>query len=165
MRNSDPRLRITFSQRPDSTDNWSWSPIRVQFLCFPESILLVVMSRQALAKNCSSVSLVTKYCPISTTCINPASIQNLLTLCFLVEAIRYVLDIAAIEDSGVMGCHSPKELLPWIHWEQLIVPSIHQVAPIYLDGFQILHTCLQLLRKDWADWQKKKLCEKKTIVG
>ena len=53
------------------------------------------------------------------------------------------------------------ELLPLFHWEQLIVPSIHQVAPIYLDGFQILHTCSQLLRKDWADLQKR-LCEKKS---
>ena len=26
------------------TDNWSWFPIRVQFTCFPESILLVVMT-------------------------------------------------------------------------------------------------------------------------
>ena len=36
----------------------------------------------------------------------------------------------------------------------MIVPSIHKVASIYLDGYQILHTCLQLLRKDSADWQK-----------
>ena len=97
------------------------------------------------------------------TCINQASIQKLLTL-FLVKAIWFVLHIAAVKDSGVMGCHSPKRLLYWFHWEQLIVPSIHQVAPIYLDGNQIQHTCLQLLRKDLADW-KKQVCEKVSIVG
>ena len=33
-------------------------------------------SRQATAKNCSPVSLVMKYCPMSTTLRNPASRQN-----------------------------------------------------------------------------------------
>ena len=59
----------------------------------------------------------------------------------------------------MLGRHSPKELLPWFHWGQLIVPSPHQVALIDHEGIQILHTCLRLLRKDWADWQRQ-LCEK-----
>ena len=33
------------------TDNWSLFPMRVQFLCFPESILLVVMIRHFLGEN------------------------------------------------------------------------------------------------------------------
>ena len=49
------------------------------------------------------------------------------------------------------GMSSPKKLPSRPHREQ-------PTAPIYLDGFQILHTCVQLLRKDWDDWQQQ-LCE------
>ena len=52
------------------------------FGCDASSSLGRVYSRQAAARNCenSAVSFVMKYCPISTTFRNPASIQNLLTL-------------------------------------------------------------------------------------
>ena len=50
------------------------------FVCDVDSSLERVYSRQTFAKNCSPMSLVMKYCPISTTCKNPASMQNLLTL-------------------------------------------------------------------------------------
>ena len=96
MRNSDPGLRVVFTQRPDSDFNSMFavqttcrnfqhkSNSRVS--CDESSLLGRVYSRQALAKNCSPVSFVMKYCPISTTCMNPASIQNLLTL-FSCESI------------------------------------------------------------------------------
>ena len=50
--------------------------------CDASSSLGRVYSRQATAWNCenSAVSFVVKYCPISTTLRNPASIQNLLNL-------------------------------------------------------------------------------------
>ena len=52
------------------------------FGCAASSSLGRVYSRQAAARNCenSAVSFVMKYCPISTTFRNPASIQNLLNL-------------------------------------------------------------------------------------
>ena len=65
----------------------------------------------------------------------------------------------AIGNSEMLGRHYPKELLLWFHWGQLVVLSLYQVALIYRDGIHILHTCLRLLRKDWADLQKQ-LCEK-----
>ena len=52
------------------------------FGCDAPSSLGRVYSRQTAARNCenSAVSFVVKYCPISTTFRNPASIQNLLNL-------------------------------------------------------------------------------------
>ena len=50
--------------------------------CEDPSSLGKMYSRQAFASNCSPLSFVMKYCRISTTCMNPASIKNLLTLFF-----------------------------------------------------------------------------------
>ena len=52
------------------------------FGCDASSSLGRVYSRQAAVRNCENyaVSFVMKYCPISTTFRNPASIQNLLNL-------------------------------------------------------------------------------------
>ena len=127
-------------------------------LVFLESFLLVcddsssrrkVHSRQAIAPNCltSPVSFVMKCSPTSTTWTNPSSIQNLLTL-LSSESVWFVLDTVVMEHNDVTGFHSAKELLPWFHWEPIDCPSEHQVNPIYLDGFHIPHTCMQLFRKD-----------------
>ena len=43
---------------------------------------------------------------------------------------QFVLHIVVIENSDLLDHHSPKELLSWSHWAQLIVPSPHQVAPL-----------------------------------
>ena len=96
MRNADPGVSIVSAQRPNSDFNSMFpvqitghdsnaSPILVfqrihPFGCDDSSFLGREYSRQALEKNCSSVSFVMKYCLISTTCVNLASIQNLLTL-------------------------------------------------------------------------------------
>ena len=163
----DSETRFWFQLHIYRTDYWSWLPIQVQFSNFPESILLVVMI-QHLVEECIHDKLSQRTVHQCLSSWNTVPLQQhvqilspykIYSLCFLVTAIGSVLQIAAIEDSGVMGCHSPNELLPWFHWEQLIVPSVHQVAPIYLDGFQLLHTCLLLLRKDRA-WLAKTIMRK-----
>ena len=93
MSNSDPRVRIVFVHRQNSDLNslftlQTTSQILVFSLIQPfgkdvSSSLCKVYSRQATASvNCENyaVSFVMKYCPISTTFRNPASIQNLLNL-------------------------------------------------------------------------------------
>ena len=91
------------------TDDWSSFPIRVQFLCFPESIHLVVMIRHFLEE-----------------CIHDKLLKRIVLLqrnfCLVHQYIR-------LPRSILMG--------------------------------QILHTCLQLFREDWADWQKQS-CEKQS---
>ena len=99
MRNSDPRVRIVSVHRHSSDLN---SVLNVQAtgcnfqygpnfgVPFYPSFWLwrffvswqSVFTRQATARNCenSAMSFVMKYCPISTTVSNPASIQNLLKL-------------------------------------------------------------------------------------
>ena len=70
-------------------------------------------SRQATERICqkSPVSLVMKYCPTSTIRINPASIQNLLTLLSgESDSIRSMYFCHRIDDSE--GFRSAKELLP-----------------------------------------------------
>ena len=69
------------------------------------------IQRQATERNCQKlpVSLVMKYCPTSTTCTNPASIQNLLTLLSCEsDSIRTV----AKEFDDLKSFHSAKESLP-----------------------------------------------------
>ena len=69
---------------------------------------------------------------------------------FVVTAFQFALHFVVIVNS---------ELLSSSHWAQLIVPSLHQIALIYREGIHIIHTSPRLLRKDWADLQKR-LCEK-----
>ena len=78
-------------------------------------------SRLATERNClkSPVSLVTKYCPTSTTRTNPASSQNY-SLSFLVKTIQFVLCTVTIEFDDSKGFRSA----------QLTVPPISQVAPV-----------------------------------
>ena len=86
----DPQTRFWFQFHVYRTCNWSWLLIQVQssfpwihpFGCDDSSSRWRVFSRQATERNClkSPVSFVMKYCPTSTTCTNPVSIQNLLTL-------------------------------------------------------------------------------------
>ena len=88
--------------------------------CLFGSILLVVMihligraySRQATVLYCvrSPVSFVMKYCPTSTTLINPASMQ-IFSIFLVVKASQFVLHIVAIEDFDSLGHHNSKELL------------------------------------------------------
>ena len=163
------------------TQDWELSSLRDQILtsipCLPYR-QLVVISNTGPILVCPWIHLVVMIRHFLEECIHDKSSQRIVlqcllswntvqlqqhvwilhpyriySLCFLVKAIWFVLHIVAMEDSGVTGCHSPKELLLWFQWEQLIVLWKHQVAPIDLDELQILHTCLQLLRKDWADWQ------------
>ena len=154
------------------SSNWLQLPTRAQFWCSLGSILSVV-TLNLLSEGCIHdkplnwivsnhqrlSSWNTVHSPQHSQILHPFKIYS---LCFLVKAFRFVLHIVAIEDSGVMGCHSPKELLSWSHWARvrnLIVPSPHQVAPICREGFHILHAFPRLLRKDWADLQKQ-LCDK-----
>ena len=96
--NSDPRLRIILIHRPNSNFNSTFEVSKTgrDFQYRPDSHVSLnpsfwlrswssrgrVYSRQATERNCLKlpVSLVTKYCPTSTTRINPASLRNLLTL-------------------------------------------------------------------------------------
>ena len=98
MRNSDPGVRIVSVQRHNSNLNSMFTvqatscnfqngsnfgvPWIHPFGCDAPSPLGRVYSRQAAARNCenSAVSFVMKYCPISTTFRNPASIHNFLNL-------------------------------------------------------------------------------------
>ena len=84
-----PQTKFEFQSHVCRTDNWSWLLNSGPILMFPwnhpsgceaGSFRGRVYSRQATERNCpkSPVSLVMKYCPNSTTRINPASIQNLL---------------------------------------------------------------------------------------
>ena len=103
-----------------------------------------VHAREATVLNCvtTPVSFVMKYCPFSTTLKipHPLRIYSL----FLVKTIQLVLRIVAIEFDDVKGLHSAKELLPYFHWEELIVPSIHQVHSIVklscCDSFSIRYS-------------------------
>ena len=82
---------VVFTQRADSnvnsvfTTQWtgatsSRSPNLCPFGFDDPSLLGRVYSRQVFASNCSQVFSVVKYCPYSTTCMNPAPIQNLFPL-------------------------------------------------------------------------------------
>ena len=91
MRNSDPRLSVVFAQRPDSNFNsvftiqaksrnfqhgFNFRALLDPSLdCDDPSLLGRVYSRQTFAKNCSPLSLVMIFCPISTTLFNPSSMQ------------------------------------------------------------------------------------------
>ena len=162
MRNFNPGVSVVFTQRQNSNCN-SVFAIHIAGFDFkygsnfcvpwnPSFWLWCSFSRKSVFTT-SPLSLVMKYCPISTTLINPASMQNLLYL--PVKAFQFPLHIVALERFVMMGHHSPKELLPWFHSGQLIVRSPYQVALIYREGIRILHTCLRLLRGDWADLQKQ----------
>ena len=72
-----------------------------------------------------------------------------------VKDFSFVLQLVAIENSDTLDRHSPKEVLSWSYWEQLIVPSLYQMVLIYREGIHILHKCFRLLRKDWAHLQKQ----------
>ena len=93
MRNSDPRVNVVSVQRPSSNlDCWPYKQLVVTSstnpnFVFPKIHLLgcgapfspgKVYPRQVIAWNCSPVSSVMKYCPISTTLRIPAYIENLL---------------------------------------------------------------------------------------
>ena len=145
------------------TSNWSWFPIRVQFLYFPDSILLVLMIRpfseecihgQAHVKNCSSVSIVMKYCPISTnmykSCITLFSCESNLIRCSKHCNRRFWCEVMSILQRNFCLDFTENN---WLSHQHIKLP------PIYLDEIQILHTYLRLLRKDWTDLQKQ-LCEK-----
>ena len=117
-----------------------------------------VYSRQALAKNCSSVSFSHEIL---------SNLNNMYECCIHTEFTHFVFlwkqfdsffISFAIEDSGVMGCHSPKKLLPWFHSEQLIVPSVHPGWSILM-GFKFFtHVCNCSVETELID--KKQLCEK-----
>ena len=76
-----------------------------------------VYLRQATKRNCqkSPVSLVTKYCPTSTTRMNPASFK-IYSLCFLVKAIQLVECIASKMIWSFLGSSS------WTGTSALISP-------------------------------------------
>ena len=89
-------------------------------------------------------------------------------MCLVVTASQFAFHIVGKENFDMLGHHSPKKLLSWSHWAQLIVPSPHQVAPICREGFHTLHTFLPLLRKDWAGWLEtimRQKCLNRFLVG
>ena len=126
------------------------------FGCDAASSLGRVYSRQATAWYCeiSALSFVMKYCPISTTLRNPASIQNLLNLSccdnFLFRS-PYCCD----RRFWFVGSSQSKEtsvLITLSTSEELDCPS-QRVSPFSREGIHTLHMSLRLLRKDWAGLQ------------
>ena len=122
-------------------------------LCFPGSILLVVMIHPPLeecihdmpphetAWNCvkSPVSLVMKYCPILTTRINPASIQKLNNLsCFESLSIRssYCFD-RKFWYAGSSFCEGDGDVVG-------VVTPLRGVAQVVLHGVQVVEVGVRL---------------------
>ena len=175
MRNSNPGVSIVSAQRPnsnlDSMFTMQATGCNFQYgsnFRFPGSILLVVMIHLPL-EECihdrllhefvtSLVSLVMKYCAISTTHRNPASIPNLLTLS-VCESLSIRSSSRCNRKFRYAVSSLSKRTSVWFDWAKLIVPPPYQVALIYREKIHILHTFPRLLRKDWADFQKR-LCEK-----
>ena len=174
-RNSYPLVRIVFVHIHNSDFNSRiyfacnklQLPIWAQFWCSLGSILLVVMlllleecihDRPLHEWNCenSAVSFVMKYCPISTTLRNLASILNLLNLsCCDSFSIRspYCCNKRSLlarssqsKGTSVLITLSTSEELDCL-------PTT--VAPINRAGIHTLHISLRLLSKDWADLQKQ----------
>ena len=178
MRNSDPRLWIIFSQRPDSNFN-SMFAVQITGRDFqygsdscisPESILLVVMIHHLLEECiqdkplCESVW--NHQCLSSWNIVplqQPVSIQNLLTL-FSCESNFIRSSYRCNRRFWCDGMSFSKRTSALISPRTIDWPINTSGCPIYLDGFQILHTCLQLLPRNWADWQKQ-LCQNVSIVG
>ena len=110
-----------------------------------------VHSRQTAARNCenSAMSFVMKYCPISTECKNPASIQNLLNLsCCDSFSIRS--PYCCNRRSWLTGSSQSKGtsvLITLGTSEENSITLRQRVAPFYRERFRILHTFLRLLRK------------------
>ena len=116
----------------------------VQFLCFPESILLVVMIRHFSRKELFfSVFLVMKYCPISTSMyeiLHP--LQNLLTL-FSRESISIRSSYRCNRRFWCDGMSLSKGTSALISLRTIDCPINTSGCLIDLEGIQILHTCLQ----------------------
>ena len=161
IRNSDPGMRIVLIYGFYSNFNSIFEVLKTgrdfqyrpnSHVSLNPSLLVVnagssrgrVYSRQATERDCLKlpVSLVTKYCPTSTTRINPASLQNLLAL------------FSGENDSTC-----------WMYWCQIIWSYngifvvqrsfCFDTAPFYLDGLQIPRIWLPLLRRHWPDGQKE----------
>ena len=175
MWKSNPGVSVVSTQRPNFNLN---SVFTIQAtgrnfqhgsnFCFRGSILLVMVIRLPLegcihdkptSWNCvkSPVSFVLKCCPTSQDLeiLHPYKIYSIYVV---VIASQFVLHLVATEKFGTLSHHSPKELLSWSHWAQLIAPS-QKVALFIRERIRILHTSPRLLRKDWADLQKQS-CEK-----
>ena len=162
MRNSDPRVRMSLF-----TDiiliSTPYLPCKKQIatsktgpiLMFPRiqpfgsdapSSLGRMYSRQATESlNCENyaVSFVMKYCPISTTFRNPASIQNLLSLsCCDNFSIRspYCCKRRSLRARSSLS-KGTSVLITLGTNEELDCPPT-TVAPFYHEKFRILHTFL-----------------------
>ena len=141
-----------------------WLPTHHQFSCFLEAILLLVeagiISRWRVFRDKPLSEIVSSFqCPGSRNIVQLqqhayilATLQNLLTL----------FSSESDSTSWMYCCHIIWSFMGFfvllrrfcLRQEQLIDPSESQVLPNYLDGSQILHIQLPLLRRHWADWQK-----------
>ena len=157
MRSSDPRVRIVCSQT--ILISTPFSPCKQQvatsntvpilvfpwihpFGCDVESSLGKVYSRQATLLICerSAVSIVMKYCPISTRLRNPASIQYLLNLsCCDSFSIR---SPHCCKRRSLRAESSYQRDLSWSRLARMrnSIALSQRVAPFYREKFRILHT-------------------------
>ena len=140
-----------------------------QFGCSLGSILLVVMTLHLLEEYFQDKPLywIVSNLQCLSSWISVRSPQHseilhsfrIYSIYLVVTTSQFALHIVGIEIFEMLGHHSPKKLMSWSHWARLIAPSPYQVALIDRERVRILHTCLRLLRKDWAGLQKQ-LCEK-----
>ena len=170
--NSNPGMRIVLIHRPNSNFNSIFKVLKTgrdfQYKSNPHISLnpsfwlrsWIVSKKSVFATShwtkLSEITsvLVMRYCPISTTRINPASIQNLLIL-FSGESdsIRWMYCCQKIWSfMGFSFCRGASALTSP---RTIDCPTrYHRLPLIHLDGSQILRLRLPLLRRQWADWQK-----------
>ena len=159
MRNSDPGVSVVSVQSHNADLNSIFTvPItgcNFQYgsnfgVSFDASSSLGrVYQRQVTVLNCvrSPVSFVTKYCPISTTLRNHASIQNLLNLsCSDSFSIRSPYCCNGKNLRWAITIQRNFCLDRTARVRNLIVPS-QRVVPFSREGIHTLHT-LRLLRKN-----------------
>ena len=135
-------------------------------LCFPGSILSVVMIRHLLEEYIHDKPLhkIVLHClqswntvTISATFRNPASIQILLNL-YCCDNFSIRSPYCCNRRSWFVGSSQSKETSVLIALSTIDCPITISGRPDR-EGIHNLHTFPRLLRKDWADSQKQ-LCEK-----
>ena len=159
--------KFWFQLRVYHTSNWSILPARVQFSCFPGSILLVVMIHLPLEECIHDKPLhkIVLRCLSSWNTVHFPQHFLILHPCKIYSLYLSVKDLIHSSYSynrkfWYAGSSFSKRTSVLISQRTIHCPiTTHQVALIDREGIHILHTCLRLLRKNRADWQRQ-LCEK-----
>ena len=114
-----------------------------------------VFTTSSLHRIVLHVSSVMKYCPISTTLINPASMHIFLTLS-VCERLLIRSSYRCNRRFLYAGSSFSKGTSVLISLRTIDCPITISGCPwSIVERIRILHTCLRLLRKDWADLQKQ----------